>query len=103
MPSRPLNEIIVRTALLAILAFAVAIVFNQYKGLPLAVVIFLAFLVLPDFVLRRTAYGRKVYALGGSVEVMPGAAGTGLTLRVRLPRTTCSVTEDVPVVGEVRA
>lgn len=68
VPSRPLNEIIVRTALLAILAFAVAIVFNQYKGLPLAVVIFLAFLVLTDFVLRRTSYGRKVFALGGSVE-----------------------------------
>ncbi|CAM5583481.1 hypothetical protein SALBM217S_05368 [Streptomyces griseoloalbus] len=68
VPSRPLNEIIVRTVLLAILAFAVAVVFNQYKGLPLAVVIFLAFLVLTDFVLRRTSYGRKVFALGGSVE-----------------------------------
>ncbi|MGW3681660.1 sugar ABC transporter permease [Streptomyces prasinus] len=68
VPSRPLNEIIVRTVLLAVLAFAVAIVFNQYKGLPLAVVIFLAFLVFTDFVLRRTAYGRKVFALGGSVE-----------------------------------
>ncbi|MFE6529729.1 MULTISPECIES: sugar ABC transporter permease [Streptomyces] len=68
VPSRPLNEIIVRTVLLAVLAFAVAIVFNQYKGLPLAVVIFLAFLLLTDFVLRRTSYGRKVFALGGSVE-----------------------------------
>lgn len=68
VPSRPLNEIIVRTVLLAILAFVVAIVFNQYKGLPLAVVIFLAFLLLTDFVLRRTAYGRKIFALGGSVE-----------------------------------
>src|SRR5690606_34720900 len=68
VPSRPLNEIIVRTALLAILAFVVAIVCSQYKGLPLAVVIFLAFLMLTDFVLRRTAYGRKVFALGGSVE-----------------------------------
>lgn len=44
----------------------------------------------------------RVDALDGSVDVMPGAAGTGFTLRVRLPRTTCSVTEDVPVVGEVR-
>ena len=41
---------------------------NQYKGLPLAVVIFLAVLVVPDFVLRRTTYGRKIFALGGSVE-----------------------------------
>jgi D-xylose transport system permease protein len=68
VPSRPLSETIVRTALLAVLAFTVAIVFNQYKGLPLAVVIFIAVLLVTDFVLRRTAYGRKVFALGGSVE-----------------------------------
>ncbi|MDN0197401.1 sugar ABC transporter permease [Streptomyces sp. S.PNR 29] len=68
VPSRPLSETILRTALLAVLAFAVAIVFNQYKGLPLAVVIFIGVLLVTDFVLRRTAYGRKVFALGGSVE-----------------------------------
>jgi len=68
VPSRPVSEIIVRTALLAILAFAVAILYNQYKGLPLAVVIFVAVLLLTDFVLRRTTYGRKIFALGGSVE-----------------------------------
>ncbi|MGP9017928.1 sugar ABC transporter permease [Streptomyces sp. BR1] len=68
VPSRPLSEIVLRTVLLAIPAFAVAAVYNQYKGLPLAVVLFLAVLVITDFVLRRTAYGRKVFALGGSIE-----------------------------------
>ncbi|MFF0384852.1 sugar ABC transporter permease [Streptomyces sp. NPDC004673] len=68
VPSKPLSEIILRTVLLGVLSFAVAIVFNQYKGLPLAVVIFVAVLFVTDFVLRRTAYGRKVFALGGSVE-----------------------------------
>ncbi|MFF5309063.1 sugar ABC transporter permease [Streptomyces massasporeus] len=68
VPSRPLSETLVRTVLLGVLAFAVAIVFNQYKGLPLAVVIFMVVLLVTDFVLRRTSYGRKVFALGGSVE-----------------------------------
>ncbi|MET7780207.1 sugar ABC transporter permease [Streptomyces mirabilis] len=68
VPSRPLSETILRTVLLAIVAFAVAITYNQYKGLPLAVVIFIAVLLVTDFVLRRTAYGRKIFALGGSVE-----------------------------------
>ncbi|MFF2652171.1 sugar ABC transporter permease [Streptomyces sp. NPDC058045] len=68
VPSRPLSDTVVRTVLLAVVSFAVAIVYNQNKGLPLAVVIFLAALFLTDFVLRRTAYGRKVFALGGSVE-----------------------------------
>ncbi|MEV6051492.1 sugar ABC transporter permease [Streptomyces sp. NPDC052107] len=68
VPSRPLSETVLRTVLLAIVSFAAAIVFNQYKGLPLAVVIFVGMLLITDFALRRTPYGRKVFALGGSVE-----------------------------------
>jgi D-xylose transport system permease protein len=68
IPSRPLVDIIVRTVLLAVVAFAAAAMFNQYKGLPLALVLFLLVLVVTDFVLRRTTYGRKIFALGGSVE-----------------------------------
>ncbi|MFK8910017.1 sugar ABC transporter permease [Streptomyces sp. YS-3] len=68
VPSRPFSEIVLRTVLLAVPAVGAAAVYNQYKGLPLAVVLFLAVLVLTDFVLRRTAYGRKVFALGGSIE-----------------------------------
>ena len=79
MPSRPLSEIVVRTVLLAVVAFAAAIMFNQYKGLPLALVIFLAVLVITDFVLRRTTYGRKIFALGGSVEASR-RAGINVTL-----------------------
>ncbi|MEW1723073.1 sugar ABC transporter permease [Streptomyces sp. NPDC093109] len=79
VPSTPLNEIVLRTALLAVVAFAVAVLYNQYKGLPLAVVIFLAVLVITDFVLRRTSYGRKVFALGGSVEASR-RAGINVTM-----------------------
>lgn len=68
IPSRPLVDLLLRTGLLAIVAYAAAIMFNQYKGLPLALLLFLVVLVLTDFVLRRTGYGRKIFALGGSVE-----------------------------------
>ncbi|MER5854078.1 sugar ABC transporter permease [Streptomyces sp. NPDC059688] len=68
VPSRPLSDTVLRTVLLAVVSFAAAYLYNQYKGLPLATVIFLAFLVGTDFVLRRTPYGRKIFALGGSVE-----------------------------------
>ncbi|MEU5099313.1 sugar ABC transporter permease [Streptomyces sp. NPDC020996] len=68
VPSRPLSDTILRTVLLAVVSFAAAAMYNQYKGLPLATVIFLVFLIGTDFVLRRTAYGRKIFALGGSVE-----------------------------------
>ncbi len=82
VPSRPLNEIIVRTVLLAVLAFAAAVVFNEHRGLPLALVIFLGFLILTDFVLRRTSYGRKVFALGGSVEASRRAGINVVAVRI---------------------
>ncbi|MEW2549930.1 sugar ABC transporter permease [Streptomyces sp. NPDC047002] len=79
IPARPLSDTILRTVLVAIAAFGVAIIFNQYKGLPLAVVIFIGLLVITDFVLRRTTYGRKIFALGGSVEASR-RAGINVTL-----------------------
>lgn len=79
VPARPLSEIILRSALVAVLAFAVAIMFNQYKGTPLALVIFLAAVIITDFVLRRTSYGRKIFALGGSVEASR-RAGINVTM-----------------------
>ncbi|MFD4607013.1 sugar ABC transporter permease [Streptomyces sp. NPDC058451] len=82
VPSRPLSDIVLRTVLLAIAAFAVAIMFNQYKGLPLAVLLFAIVLVGSDFVLRRTAYGRKVFALGGSVEASRRAGINVTAVRV---------------------
>ncbi|MFJ5937596.1 sugar ABC transporter permease [Streptomyces sp. NPDC093071] len=79
VPSRPVAEIVLRTLVLAALAFAGAYVLNRYQGLPLALLIFLVLLVVLDFVLRRTTYGRRVFAVGGNVE---GArrAGIGVAL-----------------------
>ncbi|MFE6194781.1 sugar ABC transporter permease [Streptomyces sp. NPDC057838] len=68
MPYRPEREIWLRTALLAVVSFAAAHTLNRFQGLPLALLIFLVVLVVSDFVLRRTRYGRRVYALGGGVE-----------------------------------
>ncbi|MFD3562660.1 sugar ABC transporter permease [Streptomyces sp. NPDC058686] len=82
IPSRPLSELVLRTVLLAIAAFAVAIMFNQYKGLPLAVLLFAIVLVASDFVLRRTSYGRKIFALGGSVEASRRAGINVTAVRV---------------------
>jgi D-xylose transport system permease protein len=79
VPFRPMSEIVLRSAVLAVVAFAAAIMFNQYKGLPLALVIFLAVLVLTDFITRRTPYGRKIFALGGSVEASR-RAGINVTM-----------------------
>jgi D-xylose transport system permease protein len=68
MPYRPVGEIWARTALLAVVAFTTVSVLGRFEGLPLALLIFLAVLVVSDLILRRTPYGRQVLALGGGVE-----------------------------------
>ncbi|MFD8641988.1 sugar ABC transporter permease [Streptomyces zaomyceticus] len=68
LPHRPQSEIILRTAILAVLVLVAAYGFNQEQGLPLSLVIFLVILLVTDFVLRRTTYGRQVFAVGGGIE-----------------------------------
>lgn len=71
LPSRPVSEIVLRTTVVAILCFVVAYVLNEpqgARGLPLALVLFVAVLVIADFVARRTLFGRKVFAVGGNAE-----------------------------------
>ncbi|MDQ0947347.1 D-xylose transport system permease protein [Streptomyces phaeochromogenes] len=68
MPHRSLRGIAVRTGVLAVVAFAAAYLLNRFQGLPLALLIFLVVVAGLDIVLRRTHYGRQVYALGGSME-----------------------------------
>ncbi|MEW1780309.1 sugar ABC transporter permease [Streptomyces sp. NPDC086777] len=68
VPFRPTSEILIRVALLAVASFVAAAVLNNAAGVSNALVIFLASLVIVDFVLRRTTYGRKVFAVGGGIE-----------------------------------
>ncbi|WP_329285931.1 sugar ABC transporter permease [Streptomyces sp. NBC_00691] len=77
VPFRPIAEIVLRTVVIAAIAFVTAYILNQYQGLPLALLIFLILLVLLDFVLRRTTYGRRIFAVGGNIE---GARRAGISV-----------------------
>ncbi|MDT0446079.1 sugar ABC transporter permease [Streptomyces johnsoniae] len=68
LPTRPTSEILLRGGLVAAAAFITAYTLNQHRGLPLALVIFLAVLLLADFMVRRTTYGRQIFAVGGNAE-----------------------------------
>lgn len=95
VPSRPIAEIVLRTAVIAAIAFVTAYILNQYQGLPLALLIFLILLVVLDFVLRRTTYGRKIFAVGGNVE---GARRAGISVAfVRM--TVFSIAGTMAAVG----
>jgi D-xylose transport system permease protein len=58
----------VRVAAVALVSFGVVAVLDQDRGLPLALVILIGFVVIFDYVVRRTRFGRHVLALGGNAE-----------------------------------
>jgi D-xylose transport system permease protein len=68
MAAMSMWEIAERTVGIAAPAFAAAWVLNRARGVPLALVVFLAFILVLDFVLRRTRYGRRIFAIGGDAE-----------------------------------
>ncbi len=78
MSSLSLGTILLRTGTLAAVAFSAAHVLNAFQGLPLALLIFLAAVVVLGYLLRRMPYGRKVFALGSTAEAAR-CAGVNVT------------------------
>jgi D-xylose transport system permease protein len=59
---------IVKVVLVAAVVIGVSLVFQNDRGLPLAVCIFVGIVAVFDVMLRRTRFGRHVYAVGGNME-----------------------------------
>jgi D-xylose transport system permease protein len=60
--------VLARSAGLAVLLGAGLLVLNADRGVPLTLVIFGGLVVLLDLALRRTVWGRRMYAVGGNAE-----------------------------------
>jgi D-xylose transport system permease protein len=60
--------LVVRFAFLSALVIAAVAILNSDRGVPLAVMILLAFVVGMEYVAKRTTFGRHVFAVGGSAE-----------------------------------
>jgi D-xylose transport system permease protein len=76
--TRSLVETVVRSAVIAAIGLALVIYMNRDRGLPLAVVIFLGFVISFDLLQRHTLYGRHIFAVGGNVEA---ARRAGINIR----------------------
>jgi D-xylose transport system permease protein len=63
-----MTPLLIRIALLAVIAVVAVAVLNSDRGVPLALLILLAFVVGFEYVARRTRFGRHVYAVGGNAE-----------------------------------
>jgi len=53
---------------IAILAFGAVAICNKDRGVPFALVLVVAMLLILTFLAKRTTFGRHVYAVGGNAE-----------------------------------
>ncbi|HYV14917.1 MAG TPA: sugar ABC transporter permease [Conexibacter sp.] len=72
----------VRVAAVAVVAFGVTAVLTADRGVPLALVILLAFVIVFDYIVRRTTFGRHVLAVGGNTEAARRAGIPVVRIRV---------------------
>jgi D-xylose transport system permease protein len=68
LPLRGIRQVGLRVGLLAVGAAAAVGVLNAWNGVPLALAILVALVIGFDLVLRKTRYGRSIFAIGGNVE-----------------------------------
>jgi D-xylose transport system permease protein len=82
LEAAPTGILIFRVVAVAVPVLATVWVVNQDRGLPLALVILVGFVIFFDWLTQRTRYGRHIYATGGNEEA---AVRAGInTARVRI-------------------
>jgi D-xylose transport system permease protein len=64
----PLSTLVLRIVLVAVVVLVAIWVLNDDRGLPLAVLILLGFVLLFFYVTTRTTFGRHIFAVGGNAE-----------------------------------
>jgi D-xylose transport system permease protein len=68
LPATALWWVVLRSAGLAVLLAAAVAVLNSDRGVPLTLIIFGGLVIVMDLVLRRTVFGRRMFAVGGNAE-----------------------------------
>jgi len=95
----PISDIVLRSVGLAILLLAVVLLLNSDRGTPLSVIIFIGFVLLFDWITRRTRYGRHIFAVGGNIEA---ARRAGINVRF-IQITVFSLCSMMAAVGGILA
>ncbi len=75
------TAVVGRQALTAIIVLGAIWLLNDYRGVPTPVLLLTLLLLGGMFMATRTAFGRRIYAIGGNLEA---ARLSGLTLNTKL-------------------
>ena len=77
-----LGQLVLRIILVAVAVLVAVWILNDDRGIPLAALILLGFVLLFYYITTRTTFGRHIFAVGGNAEAAR-RAGIGVT-RVRV-------------------
>jgi D-xylose transport system permease protein len=82
LPVPPIAGLAARIAIVAVAVLASVAVLNSDRGVPLAGLILVGFVVVFQYITTRTRFGRHIYAVGGNAEAAR-RAGISIT-RIRV-------------------
>jgi D-xylose transport system permease protein len=84
LPAGAIVGLVVRVAIVAGAIIATVAVLNSDRGVPLAALILVGFVVLFQFITTRTRFGRYIYAVGGNAEAArrAGISVSGIRIAV---------------------
>lgn len=68
LESGPWAAQVIRYVIISGVAIGACIVWNQDRGMPLAVLILIGLSIVFDLMVRRTPFGRHIFAVGGNAE-----------------------------------
>ena len=78
LSTTPVTSLVLHASGLALVLLVPVLVLNQDRGVSYMFLLFVALVVIFDFVIRRTRWGRAVLAIGGNVEA---ARRAGINVR----------------------
>ena len=78
LSTTPMVMLVVRAVGLAVVLAVPVLVLNQDRGVSYMFIFFIALVVVMDLALRKTSWGRSVFAVGGNVEA---ARRSGINVR----------------------
>jgi ABC-type xylose transport system permease subunit len=99
LSTTPMGFVVARTVALLVLLVVPILVLNRDRGVSVMFLLFVALVVVMDFAIRRTRWGRSVVAVGGNVEA---ARRAGINVK-RVYLSVFALTSTFAAVGGIFA
>jgi D-xylose transport system permease protein len=95
----PIGTVLLRLGLAAAAILVAVAVLNDDRGVPLAALIFIGFVVVFQFITTKTTFGRHIYAVGGNAEA---ARRAGIKVQ-RIRIVVFAIASSMAAVGGIMA